>query len=70
MAFDDSWDYSLGNGGANIDVTLPAETDSMTVFVDEINQELIDQFVCMLMDKGNRVTAINARLRAAFVFLR
>ena len=39
-------------------------------FVDEINQELIDQFVCMLMDKGNRVTAINARLRAAFVFLR
>lgn len=39
-------------------------------FVDEINQELIDQFVCMLMDKGNLVTAINARLRAAFVFLR
>ena len=39
-------------------------------FVDEINQELIDQFVCTLMDRGNRVTAINARLRAAFVFLR
>ena len=38
-------------------------------FVDEINQELIDQFVCTLMDRGNRVTAINARLRAAFVFL-
>ena len=31
-------------------------------FVDEINQELIDQFVCMLMDKGNRVTAINPLL--------
>ena len=42
MAFDDSWDYSLGNGGANIDVTLPAETDSMTVFVDEINQQVWD----------------------------
>ena len=39
-------------------------------FVDEINQELIDHFMCMLMDKGNRVTAINARLRAAFAFLR
>ena len=39
-------------------------------FVDEINQELIDQFVCTLMDRGNRVTAINARLRASFVFLR
>ena len=42
VAFDDSWDYSLGNGGANIDVTLPAETDSMTVFVDEINQQVWD----------------------------
>lgn len=39
-------------------------------YVDEINQDLIADFINMLMDKGNRVTAINARLRAAFVFLR
>ena len=39
-------------------------------FVDEINQETIENFIGQLMDKGNRVTAINARLRAAFVFLR
>ena len=39
-------------------------------FVDEINQEVIEHFIGQLMDKGNRVTAINARLRAVFVFLR
>ncbi len=39
-------------------------------FVDEINQERIADFISMLMDRGNRVTAINARLRGAFVFLR
>ena len=45
--------------------------DSIQVtYVDEINQETIADFVSKLMDKGNRVTAINARLRAAFVFLR
>lgn len=39
-------------------------------FVDEINQELIENFIGQLMDRGSRVTAINARLRAVFVFLR
>ena len=39
-------------------------------YVDEINQETIENFIGQLMDKGNRVTAINARLRAVFVFLR
>ena len=39
-------------------------------FVDEFNQEVIENFIGQLMDKGNRVTAINARLRAAYVFLR
>ena len=37
-------------------------------YVDEINQEQIAGFINMLMDRGNRVTAINARLRGAFVF--
>ena len=40
------------------------------IYVDEISQELISGFISKLMDKGNRVTAINARLRAVFVFLR
>ena len=39
-------------------------------YVDEINQECVNDFISMLMDRGNRVTAINARLRAAHVFLR
>ena len=42
VAFDDSWDYSLGNGASNVDVTIPAGTDSITVFVDEINQIVWD----------------------------
>ena len=38
--------------------------------VDEITQEVINNFISAQMDKGNRVTAINARLRAVNVFLR
>ena len=37
---------------------------------DDITQEVIEGFISKLMDKGNKVTAINARLRAVFVFLR
>lgn len=39
-------------------------------YVEEINQELIADFISKQMDRGNRVTAINARLRGVFVFLR
>ena len=39
-------------------------------YVDEINREIIEGFINSLMDRGNRVTAINARLRAVHVFLR
>ena len=39
-------------------------------YVDEITWERIESFISKLMDRGNRVTAINARLRALFVFLR
>ena len=45
------------------------EMESQIKYVDQINQEVIDEFVGKLMDRGNRVTAINARLRALFVFL-
>ena len=39
-------------------------------YVDDIDQLAIETFVGKLMDRGNRVTAINARLRAVHVFLR
>ena len=39
-------------------------------YVDEITWEKIENFISKLMDRGNRVTAINARLRALFAFLR
>ncbi len=39
-------------------------------YVDEIDKGIIEDFVGQLMDRGNRVTAINARLRAVHVFLR
>lgn len=38
--------------------------------VDEITQNVVDDYASMLMKKGDRITAINARLRALFVFLR
>lgn len=46
------------------------ETYPEIKYVDEITWERIEKFIGMLMDRGNRVTAINARLRALFVFLR
>ena len=39
-------------------------------YVDEITKGIIEEYVGQLMDRGNRVTAINARLRAVHVFLR
>ena len=39
-------------------------------YVDEITQETTDSYVAQMMEKGNKVTAINARLRAIFVFMR
>ena len=42
VAFDDGWDYSIGNGGSNVAVTIPAGRSSFTVFVDEINQKIYD----------------------------
>ena len=35
-----------------------------------VDYDVVRAWMEHLMDKGNRVTAINARLRAAFVFLR
>ena len=42
IAFDDEWTYSLGNGSGNIELTIPAGTDSLTVFVDEISGQVYD----------------------------
>ena len=42
VAFDDGWDYSLGNGSDNIALTVPAGSDHLTVFVDERNGQVYD----------------------------
>ena len=42
VAFNDSWDYSIGEGGGNIAVTIPAGSTALTVLVDEINQTVYD----------------------------
>lgn len=42
VAFDDAWDYSIGDNGGNINVTIPAETTSFTVVTDEINKVVYD----------------------------
>ena len=39
-------------------------------FVDEITQEVIDDFVLKEMERKNRITSINTRLRGVFAFLR
>ena len=37
VAFDDSWDYSIGDGSNNCAVTIPKGTTEFTVLCDEIN---------------------------------
>ena len=46
------------------------DTENEIKYVDEICPEVIERFIGKLMDRVNKVTAINARLRAVFVFLR
>ena len=46
------------------------DTENEIKYVDEITPEVIEKFIGKLMDRGNKVTAIIARLRAVFVFLR
>ena len=42
VAFNDRWDYSIGDGSGNIALTIPAGSSSLTVLVDEINQVVYD----------------------------
>ena len=42
VAFDDGWDYSIGNGSSNIGLTIPAGSTSLTVFTDEVNGVVYD----------------------------
>ena len=39
-------------------------------FVDDITKDVMDNFVAHEMDKGNKVTAINSRIRGLRVFFR
>ena len=38
VAFNDGWDYSIGDGSGNIVLTIPKDSSSLTILVDEINQ--------------------------------
>ena len=60
--------YSLRYYDKNMKYFLEANPEIK--YVEDINQEVINNFISAQMDKGNRVTAINARLRAVNVFLR
>ena len=42
VAFNDNWDYSIGNGGSNVSVTIPAGTDHLTILMDEIGGVIWD----------------------------
>ena len=42
VAFDDSWDYSIGDGINNYAVTIPKGTTEFTVLCDEINGVVYD----------------------------
>ena len=42
VAFNDNWDYPIGNGSDNIALTIPAGSTSLTVLVDEINKVVYD----------------------------
>lgn len=54
----------------NKNITFFLESHPELKYVDEIKPEVIEKYIGKMMDKGNRVTAINARLRALYVFLR
>ena len=43
---------------------------SSLTYADEINAEALEDFIGHEMDKGNRVTAINTRIRGLRVFIR
>jgi len=60
--------YSYLYYNKNIQHFLDSEPEIK--YMDEINTEVIERYIGKMMDKGNKVTAINARLRALFVFLR
>ena len=50
----------------NLDYFL--ESEPQIKYVDEIDQEVIEDYIGKMMERGNRVTAINTRLRAVFTF--
>ena len=39
-------------------------------FVSEINQDTLDEYVLVLMNRNNKITSINTRLRGIYAFIR
>ncbi|MCD8326964.1 MAG: Ig-like domain-containing protein [Lachnospiraceae bacterium] len=62
IAFDEAWDYSLGEGSGNIALTIPAGSTSVTIFVDEINGVVYDSVRSdtfeIVQNSGTSVTGI------------
>ena len=42
VAFDDSWDFSIGEGSGNIALTIPAGTSQLTVYADAVRGIVYD----------------------------
>ena len=59
--------YSILYYEKNLDYFWEAE--AQIKYVDEVDQEVIEDYIGKMMERGNRVTAINTRLRAVYTFL-
>ncbi|MBR3770381.1 MAG: InlB B-repeat-containing protein [Lachnospiraceae bacterium] len=42
VAFNDGWDWAIGNNGGNISVTVPANAKTFTVLADAVNNVIYD----------------------------
>ena len=58
VAFNHKWDYSLGDNGQNIALTIPAGASEWTIIVDEKNKVVYDNFraVPFITHHNNGVT--------------
>ncbi len=58
VAFDDAWDYSIGDAGGNAKVTLPAGCDHITITAFEADGMVMDSVSCQNTVKNEGITAL------------